>query len=124
MKEQWRNIDFASNYEVSNTGFVRNKSTKHVLKGRETKNGYLQVSLKIDKKNKFVNQYVHRLVASFWLDNIDNKDQVNHIDGNKKNNNVSNLEWVTAAENLDHKINILNKKSTDNKKVGMFTKQN
>ena len=124
MKEQWKVIDFASNYEVSNTGFVRNKTTKYILKGRETVNGYLQVSLKIDNKNKFMNKYIHRLVAQFWLGNTDNKKEVNHIDGNKKNNNMLNLEWVTAKENSNHRVKILNKKITDNKKVGMFNKQN
>lgn len=124
MEEQWKVIDFASNYEVSNTGFVRNKTTKYILKGRETANGYLQVSLKIDNENKFMNKYIHRLVAQFWLDNIDNKKEVNHIDGNKKNNNMLNLEWVTAKENSNHRVNVLNKKITDNKKVGMFNKQN
>ena len=124
MEEQWKVIDFASNYEVSNTGFVRNKTTKYILKGRETVNGYLQVSLKIDNENKFMNKYIHRLVAQFWLDNINNKKEVNHIDGNKKNNNILNLEWVTAKENSNHRVNVLNKKITDNKKVGMFNKQN
>lgn len=124
MEEQWKVIDFASNYEVSNTGFVRNKTTKYILKGRKTVNGYLQVSLKIDDENKFMNKYIHRLVAQFWLDNVDNKKEVNHIDGNKKNNNILNLEWVTAKENSNHRVNVLNKKITDNKKVGMFNKQN
>lgn len=124
MEEQWRIIDFASNYEVSNTGFIRNKTTKYILKGRETFNGYLQVSLKIDEKNKFMNKYVHRLVAQFWLENINDKKEVNHIDGNKKNNNMTNLEWVTAKENSNHRVNVLNKKTTDNKKVGMFDKNN
>lgn len=111
MEEQWKIIDFASNYEVSNTGFIRNKTTKYILKGRETFNGYLQVSLKIDEKNKFMNKYVHRLVAQFWLENINNKKEVNHIDGNKKNNNMTNLEWVTAKENSNHRVNVLNKKN-------------
>jgi len=124
MEEQWKVIDFASNYEVSNTGFVRNKTTKYILKGRETINGYLQVSLKIDSENKFMNKYIHRLVAQFWLGTVDNKKEVNHIDGNKKNNNMLNLEWVTAKENSNHRVNVLNKRITDNKKVGMFNKQN
>lgn len=124
MKEQWKIIDFANNYEVSNTGFIRNKTTKYILKGRETFNGYLQVSLKIDEKNKFINKYVHRLVAQFWLENINNKEEVNHIDGDKKNNNIANLEWVTAKENSNHRVNVLNKKVTDNRKVGMFDKNN
>lgn len=124
MEEQWKIIDFANNYEVSNTGFIRNKTTKYILKGRETFNGYLQVSLKIDEKNKFMNKYVHRLVAQFWLENINNKEEVNHIDGNKKNNNIANLEWVTAKENSNHRVSVLNKKMTDNRKVGMFDKNN
>ena len=124
MEEQWKVIDFASNYEVSNTGFIRNKTTKYILKGRETFNGYLQVSLKIDEKNKFMNKYVHRLVAQFWLENTNDKKEVNHIDGNKKNNNITNLEWVTAKENSNHRVNVLNKKTTDNRKVGMFDKNN
>jgi hypothetical protein len=124
MEEQWKIIDFASNYEVSNTGFIRNKTTKYILKGRETFNGYLQVSLKIDEKNKFINKYVHRLVAQFWLENINKKEEVNHIDGDKKNNNIANLEWVTAKENSNHRVNVLNKKVTDNRKVGMFDKNN
>jgi hypothetical protein len=69
-----------------------------------------------------MNKYVHRLVAQFWLGNIDKK-EVNHIDGNKKNNNMLNLEWVTEKENSNHRVNVLNKKITDNKKVGMFNKQ-
>ena len=124
MEEQWKIIDFANNYEVSNTGFIRNKTTKYILKGRETFNGYLQVSLKIDEKNKFMNKYVHRLVAQFWLENINKKEEVNHIDGDKKNNNIANLEWVTAKENSNHRVNVLNKKVTDNRKVGMFDKNN
>lgn len=124
MKELWKNIDFASNYEVSNTGLIRNKTTKYVLQGRETVNGYLQVSLKIDEKNKFMNRYVHRLVAQFWLENPNHKQEVNHKDGNKKNNNMANLEWVTAKENSNHRVNVLKKKITDNKKVGMFDKNN
>ena len=123
MEEEWRTIDFANNYEVSNTGLVRNRNTKYILKGRETLSGYLQVSLKIDEKNKFMNQYIHRLVAQFWLKEIENKEEVNHIDGDKTNNNVNNLEWVTKKENADHKINVLKKKNTSNKKVGMFNKQ-
>lgn len=123
MEEKWKIIDFANNYEVSNTGFVRNKKTKYILKGRETLNGYLQVSLKIDQVNKFMNRYVHRLVAEFWLENFENKKEVNHKDGNKINNNVNNLEWVTSQENSNHRVNVLNKRITDNKKVGMFNKE-
>ncbi len=124
MEEKWKIIDFASNYQISNTGLVRNRTTSYILKGRETMNGYLQVCLKIDDKNKFMNEYIHRLVAQYWLENSNNKKEVNHKDGNKHNNNVNNLEWVTAKENSNHRVNVLNKKITDNKKVGMFDKNN
>ena len=119
--EKWKVIDFASNYEVSNIGRVRNRKTQYILKGRETHNGYLQVSLKIDDNGKFMNKYIHRLVAQFWLENKE-KNEVNHKDGNKKNNNVNNLEWVTSKENSNHRVNVLNKKITSNKKIGMFDK--
>ena len=77
MEEKWKVIDFASNYQISNTGLVRNKTTSYILKGRETTNGYLQVCLKIDDKNKFMNKYIHRLVAQYWLENSNNKKEVN-----------------------------------------------
>mgnify|MGYP002515494962 FL=1 len=51
--EEWKVIDFATNYEVSNLGHIRNRTTKKVLKGRDTKSGYLQVSLKLNSTNKF-----------------------------------------------------------------------
>ena len=55
-------------------------------------------------------QYSHRLVAKYFLDNPGGKLEVNHIDGNKSNNHVSNLEWCTTQENLEHKrINNLGK---------------
>ena len=97
--EQWKIITEAKNYEISNFGNVRNRNTKKELKGRLCKNGYLQVSLKIDETGKFTNRYIHRLVAIYWLDNQENKREVNHIDGNKLNNCVDNLEWITQEEN-------------------------
>ena len=71
--EQWKIITEAKNYEISNFGNVRNRNTKKELKGRLCKNGYLQVSLKIDETGKFTNRYIHRLVAIYWLDNQENK---------------------------------------------------
>jgi len=61
----------------------------------------------LSKNNRRRNIPIHRLIATAFIENIDNKPQVNHIDGNKKNNNISNLEWCTASENMRHAIDIL-----------------
>lgn len=120
MPEKWKDILEASNYEVSNLGNVRNKKTLKVLKGRLSKSGYYQVSIKIDKTGNFTNRYIHRLVAEHWIKNPENKREVNHIDGNKTNNTVDNLEWVTSSENQQHRhlIGII---QTSQKRVGKFT---
>ena len=120
--EQWKVITEASNYEVSNFGHVRNISTKHILKGRLSKSGYLQVSLADKETKKQKNYYIHRLVAIYFLENLDNKREVNHKDGNKLNNNVDNLEWVTPSENQKHRQKILGKTKTSQRKIGKFNK--
>jgi hypothetical protein len=83
-------------YEVNEHGEVRNIKTKHVLTPCANKKGYLKINL--NKKSFFI----HRLVAKAFIPNPENKPFVNHIDGNKANNNVNNLEWVTNSENMIH----------------------
>ena len=120
--EIWKDINEALNYEVSNTGLIRNKNSGKILKGRLSKSGYLQVSIKIDETGKFSNRYIHRLVATYFILNPENKREVNHKDGNKENNNVENLEWVTSSENQIHKHQILGKVKTSNRRIGKFDK--
>lgn len=71
-----------------------------IKKTKVTKNGYVKVNLK--KKSEERTFFIHRLVAESFILNLDNKPQVNHKDGNKYNNCVGNLEWVTAKENAHH----------------------
>ncbi len=121
--ELWKDIINASNYEVSNYGQIRNKTTKYILKGRICKTGYYQVSIKLDSTGKFTNQYIHRLVAIAWIPNEDNKPSVNHKDGDKSNNCVDNLEWMTYTEQQAHRTEQLGKKNIGSpKKVGQYNK--
>lgn len=97
--EAWKPIkDYEGLYEVSNLGRV--KSTRKILKPRDTPNGYYHVGLYKDKKR--TEHYIHRLVAQAFLDNANGYREVNHIDENKKNNKVSNLEWCGRAYNVSY----------------------
>lgn len=93
--EHYITIDKHPNYEVSNFGNVRNKTTGTVRK-LTNRNGYEKVRL----NNK--DEAVHRLVADAFFDGYHDGLQVNHIDGNKSNNHLGNLEWVTSSENIKH----------------------
>ena len=120
--EKWKIINNFSNYEISTEGRVRNLKTQYILKGRPSKNGYLQVSIKSDIDSNVKNQYIHRLVAIHFIENPDNKKEVNHIDGNKLNNTLENLEWCTSSENQKHRQNILGKRKTSQRRIGKFSK--
>ena len=99
-EEVWKGISNCDNYQVSSLGRVRNKKTGRVLKAAK-KGGYCSLRL-YSKKNFFV----HQLVAQSFLENPENKPQVNHIDGNKANNMLCNLEWMTQSENIQHSFDI------------------
>lgn len=95
--EQWKIIPFEENYEVSDKGRVRNSKTKHIKSLRKNKGGYLRVTL----YPSGTTYSIHRLVALVWLaESYLEGLEVDHIDGNKENNNVQNLEWVTQQENI------------------------
>lgn len=87
-------------YSISDSGEVKNNRTDKTIKQSFYKNGYLGVGIVINGKQK--RYRVHRLVAMTFLENPEKKTQVNHKDGNKTNNSVSNLEWATPQENMRH----------------------
>ena len=89
-----------SNYEVSNTGLVRNKETKKLLKPHKNPLGYKFVRL--SNKGKTKKYRVHRLVAFAFLENPENKPNINHLDSNPSNNHVDNLQWCTQSENIKY----------------------
>lgn len=105
MKEIWRVIEENDNYSVSNTGKVKNNKTEKNLKFHISNQGYVRVNLYNNKDKTRKNKSVSRLVAIAFIDNKENKKEVNHIDGNKLNNNVNNLDWVSSSENKYHAFN-------------------
>jgi lambda repressor-like predicted transcriptional regulator len=98
--EEWRKISEFPNYSVSNFGNVMNTKTNKIMK-LNIKSGYYHVSLVNELTRKIFK--VHRLLAIAFIENPENKLQVNHKDKNKLNNNVSNLDWNTRFENCQHK---------------------
>lgn len=122
MQEVWKDIKgYEGLYQVSNLGNVRSydrfviggrylaqrKIAGKVLNPWDNGSGYLVVSL--HNKHKRENRYVHRLVAAAFLEKQPTKNEVNHIDYNKHNNAVSNLEWCTRQENTDHSVEHMRK---------------
>ena len=114
MQEEWRDIaSFEGVYQISNFGRVRSltRTVNRESQGSFTKEGkilkfdinhkgYPRIMLSLNGKLR--NKLVHLLVADAFIDNKHNKTQINHINGNKSDNRVSNLEWVTPSENLQH----------------------
>lgn len=92
-------------YDVSDGGEVKNTNTNSYLKKQINNSGYYRVEL--SKAGRSKKLFVHRLVALAFIPNIKNLPQVNHKDGDKLNNNVSNLEWVTASNNKKHSFRVL-----------------
>jgi hypothetical protein len=127
IKEIWKDIDgYDSAYQVSNLGRI--KSIERIVKdsiGRTRKlkekyikthlfGEYLGVNLRINNEYKQIS--IHRAIATAFIPNLENKPEVNHIDGNKLNNSIDNLEWVTYSENIIHayKSGLRSKKHAEN----------
>ena len=98
--ETFVKIEGFEKYEVSNLGRVRNAKSGRILKPHLIQSGYLKHSLYGYDKRK--NLLLHRILATAFIDNPEGKPCVNHIDENKLNNDLSNLEWCTERENVIH----------------------
>lgn len=130
MVEIWKDITgYEGIYQVSNYGNIKSLSRKigAVLKKDRImipamNNGYCQLVLE-NKEGKRKLHRVHRVVAQMFLPNPENKSQVNHKNGIRNDNHVSNLEWCTPSENLFHSYQKLNRKPPTSLKA-MFGKVN
>ena len=124
MKETWKDVEgFENVYQISNLGRLKRLETiiKSKYMGKYNRNvhkyekiinvnkneRYYKYTLKYKNKKRVAT--IHRLVAEAFIPNPNNLPQVNHIDGNKHNNNVENLEWCTQSQNIRHAQNVLNK---------------
>jgi len=109
VKEIWKPIpSYEGLYEISNTGKIKslpksgsgNSLSEKIMNDFDNGKGYRYITL--TNKTKRRNFYVHRLLAESFISNPGKKPFVNHLDGNKANNKLSNLEWSTESENMEH----------------------
>lgn len=112
--EAWKYIkETAGKYSVSESGTIRRNERvcidkykrmrivkERIIKPARAGSGYMGVTLRID--NRDIKRYIHRIVAAEFVENTAGLLQVNHVDGNKRNNHFSNLEWITARGNTNH----------------------
>ena len=98
----YRNCDYSEFYEISNTGKLRNSRNKKEVKLHTSKKGYITYCGTLGRVGKYICFKIHKCVAETFIINPEDKEFVNHIDGNKQNNIVENLEWCTNQENMRH----------------------
>lgn len=145
MREIWKDLKgYEDYYEISNYGNIKRKAryrydkirkrknyfNEKIAKSTDNGNGYLMIRLYPDYKP----HYIHRLVAINFIPNTEQKEQVNHKNGNKKDNFINNLEWVTPKENMIHSSKFLKTKynlsgleknrEKQKKKINMLDKNN
>ena len=139
MEEIWKDIpEYEGFYQISNLGRVKRKKrnvnsfiqksgfraiSDRICKSQDNGKGYKQIYVSINNKRKLF--YIHRLVAIYFIENPDNKPQVNHKDGNKSNNVFNNLEWCSRIENIKHAIEkkLINAKGENSKNAKLTEKQ-
>lgn len=115
-------IKFNEKYSISNFGNIKNIKTNKILKLRKNTNGYLKTNISVN--GKIITVFPHRLVAEKFLNNNNINLQVNHIDGNKENNNINNLEFITSSENIKHAYKLGLNKGNGKKVIQLDDKNN
>ncbi|MDR2586385.1 MAG: HNH endonuclease [Prevotellaceae bacterium] len=116
--EEWRDIKgYEGQYLISNHGRImslarkgKNNKNAKTFVCQNNGNPYLHIGL-TNREGKRKNYDIHRLVACAFIPNPEHKCDVNHIDGNKSNNHIGNLEWATRSENVKHSYDTLGQKS-------------
>ena len=104
----WRTLkypkieEYASNFLISDLGEIKNIKTDHIYKPEILSSGYYSVKVSLGSRHNKKHIIIHKAVALTFIDNPNNYNMVNHIDGNKLNNNVNNLEWCTPGHNVKH----------------------
>jgi hypothetical protein len=134
MAEIWKDIEnYNGLYQVSNYGKIRsymrkgkgnyiNETPKTLIQSTGTdKNAYFRVSLRSNGKTDV--KMVHRIVAETFIENANKFPCVNHIDGNKHNNRVENLEWCTHKANTQHAVKLGLRKCWNKGKKGIYSKE-
>lgn len=117
--EQWKDIpDYEGYYQISNLGRVKSLERPLVINGKKCTYKALIKKLYISKRGYWVvgfckngkesQKKIHRLIAESFTQNPQKKPHINHIDGNKLNNDISNLEWVNNRENSCHRVKLSN----------------
>ena len=123
MKEIWKDIpDYEGLYQISNTGRVKSLPKKaggsyrkeKILRNQLKKTGYFQIKLSKDSSDRVM--LIHRLIAEAFIENVENKPFINHINAIRNDNRIENLEWCTQSENVIHayKLGNMNAKGRNN----------
>lgn len=111
---EYKTIPNHPRYEISKEGTIRTKVSLKIKSQYVGSTGYYMVSFSYSNKSKPLR--VHRLIAETYIPNPESQPEINHKDGNKLNNDIANLEWVTHLENMQHanKTGLMNNRGSNN----------